>query len=126
LAAFSGFVVFAAVIASASLFPFPLTGLAGVAGVEGLDPSVGFEAGAAAFGFLAVGLPAVLAATPDLLLAGMLTGLLPVVMASPNVLLGFLLFFYLAFLSVLTDLSALVDLSPRCCEQGLLSSLVDS
>ena len=107
LAAFSGFVGFAAVTASASLFPFPLTGLAEWAGVAGLDPSVGFEAGAAAFGFLAVGLPAVLVATPDLLFAGMLAGLLPVVMASPNVLLGFLLLFDLAFLSVLTDLSAL-------------------
>ncbi len=59
-------------------------------------------------------------ATPDLLLAGMLAGLLPVVMASPNVLLGFLLLFDLAFFSVLTDLSAL------CCEQGLPSSLVAS
>jgi hypothetical protein len=109
------------------LFPFSLTGLAGVAGVAGLDPSFGFEAGAAVFGFMAVGLPAVLVATPDLLLAGMLAGLLPVVMmASPNVLLGFLLLFDLAFLSVLTDLSALVDLSPRCSEQGLPSSLVAS
>ena len=95
------------------MFPFPFTGLAGVAGVADLDPSVGFEAGAAA-----AGLPAVLVATPDLLWAGMLAGLLLVVMASPKVLLGFLPLFDLA---VLTGLSALVDLLLRLCEHGLPS-----
>ncbi len=48
----------------------------------------------------------------------MLAGLLLVVMASPNVLLGFLPLFDLA---VFTGLSALVDLLLRLCEHGLPS-----
>ena len=81
LAAFSGSVGFAVVIASASLFPFTLTGLAGVAGVAGLDPLVGFRAALQHCSFMAVGLPAVMVATPDLLL---------LVLAPHNVLLGYL------------------------------------
>ncbi len=80
LGSFSVFVGFAAVIASASLFPFPLTGLAGLAGVAGLDPLVGFEAALPHLSFMAVGLPAVLLVTPDLLLS---------VLAPHNVLLGY-------------------------------------
>ena len=63
----------------------------------------------------------VVEATPNLLLAGILAGLLLVVMASPNVLLGLLPLFDLAILSVLTGLSALVDLLPRLCEHCLPS-----
>ena len=77
LGSFSVFVGFAAVIASVSLFPFPLTGLAGVAD---LDPLVGFEAALPHLSFMAIGLPAVLVATPDLLLS---------VLAPHNVLLGY-------------------------------------
>jgi hypothetical protein len=65
----------------------------------------------------------VLVATADLVLAGMWAVLLLMVMASPNVLLGFLPLFDLAVLSVFTGLSALVDLSPKMCEHGLPSYL---